>query len=106
MFDIGNRLVNIRKSKSISANKLATDLSVNPSTISKIENGNSMPSFELLAQICDYLNITLSSFFAVDDDIKDLTPVQKDILNIIKDYTPEQLLALKMLLTANESLRK
>lgn len=67
MFNYGKRIKDIRTQKNISAYKLAKYLQVDQTTISKIETGVNIPSLQLLERICEYLSISLSEFFYVDD---------------------------------------
>jgi transcriptional regulator with XRE-family HTH domain len=90
--DIGLRFKKIRTSNGLSANKLANSLGIDPSTLTKIEKGSSLPSIKLLISFCDYFNINLSDFF--DDGIASdtvITPELKELLDNAKDLTPEQL---------------
>lgn len=90
--DIGLRFKKIRTSNGLSANKLANNLDIDPSTLTKIENGNSLPSMKLLISFCDYFNISLSSFF--DNEVASdtvVTPELKELINNAKDLTPKQL---------------
>ena len=48
MDKIGNRIKELRELNNTSANKLAISLDIDPSNISKIENGVSKPSLDLL----------------------------------------------------------
>lgn len=91
MIDIGKKLIHIRKSNNISANKLALSIGVDPSTINKIEKGTAKPSIDLLIKICEFFSITLSEFFNDNLERVTLTPELKDLLNSAKDLTPEQL---------------
>ncbi|SHK66687.1 helix-turn-helix domain-containing protein [Paramaledivibacter caminithermalis] len=88
--NIGLRFKQIRKLHKLSANKLGNNLGVDPSTITKIENGNSLPSLKLLIAFCKYFDITLAEFFKDDDN---LTPEIQEFLYTAKKLTPEQLKA-------------
>ncbi|KGG81085.1 hypothetical protein Y919_02715 [Caloranaerobacter azorensis H53214] len=90
---IGERFAYFRKLNNLSANKLAKELSVDPSTISKIEKGNSLPSLQLLIKYCNYFNITLADFFAPEGTSEPLRDDLKDFLNVVKDLSPEQVKA-------------
>lgn len=86
MFDIGKRLIELRNQQDISANKLSKLLSVDPSTLNKIEKGTAKPSIDLLFRICGYFSITLSDFFndgsnavALPDDVKELVEAVKEL---------------------------
>ena len=91
MFDIGKRLIELRSQQGISSNKLSKLLSVDPSTLNKIEKGTAKPSVDLLFRICSYFNITLSDFFndgsnavVIPDDVKELVEASRGL-------TPQQL---------------
>jgi len=62
--DYGSKLKEIRKSKNISARSLASQVGLDPSQVSKIENNVSKPSLDALEKICSVLDITLAEFFA------------------------------------------
>lgn len=95
MFDIGKRLIELRNQQNISANKLSKLLSVDPSTLNKIEKGTAKPSVDLLFRMCSYFNITLSDFFndgsnavVLPDDVKELVEAVKELdTQNIKDLT-------------------
>lgn len=100
MNTIGNRIKELRELNNISANKLATFLEIDPSTISKVENGVSKPSLDLLVKICEYFQISMSDFF--DDGINTTTlPNEiKELLYNSKNLTSEQLEAVNNLIKA------
>jgi len=93
MKNIGKRIKQIRELHNVSANKLSKSIGVDPSTISKIENGNANPSIELLDSICNYFNISLGDFF-----ISTGSPIIPDELNELlvnaRRLSKEQLLKL------------
>ena len=62
--NIGERF--LREKRDISGMALAKQVGVVPSQISKIENGVTNPSFDLLEKICVVFGITMSEFFADD----------------------------------------
>ncbi len=65
--NIGERLRFLREQRDISGMALAKQVGVVPSQISKIENGVTNPSFDLLEKICAVFGITMSEFFADDN---------------------------------------
>lgn len=67
MFNYSERIKEIRGQKNISAYRLAKDLNVAQTTISKIETGVNIPSLQLLERICEYLSISLSEFFYIEE---------------------------------------
>lgn len=66
--DYGKRIRELRAQKGISGAELARRVGLDSSQISKIENGASKPSLDALERICDALGLTLSEFFAVDNE--------------------------------------
>jgi len=97
MFDIGSRIVNLRKLHNISANKLSKELNVDPSTINKIEKGTAKPSIDLLFNICNYFEINLSEFFA-DDQAPELPLEVRRVCGKIQQLPPERLKILESVL--------
>lgn len=94
MFDISKRFKELRLNNSLSANKLAKLLEVDPSTISKIENGLAKPSLDLLIKFCTTLNISMNDFFNDNSNVAILDSETKELLNIINTLSLEQRLAL------------
>lgn len=70
--NIGERLKMLREGRSLSGIALARRVGVVPSQISKIENGVTNPSFELLERICIELDVTLAEFFTEDSIVETL----------------------------------
>ncbi|MGN9166203.1 helix-turn-helix domain-containing protein [Tissierellaceae bacterium HCP3S3_D8] len=98
MNKIGNRIKELRELNNISANKLAISLDIAPSNISKIENGISKPSLDLLMSICDYFKISMSEFFSDGINTEILPNEVKELLNNLRNLTPEQLEAVNSLI--------
>ena len=59
----GEHLRKIRKSKNLSLRELALEIESHKPTLSKIENGQSVPSVYFLKRICKGLNMSESEFF-------------------------------------------
>lgn len=99
--NIGLRLRAIRENRGISGRSLALQVGVVPSQISKIENGTTNPSIDLLQRLCKALDITLAEFFA--EQKPELEPELRRLLETAKKLTPEQREHLQKLL---ETLHK
>lgn len=97
---VGNRIKELRELYNISANKLAISLGIDPSNISKIENGASKPSLDLLMKICDYFKISMSDFFSDGINTEILSDGAKELLYNSKNLTPEQLDSINRLIKA------
>lgn len=94
-FDVANKLIEIRKSKSLTANKLCTIIEVHPTTINKFEKGYALPSLDMLERICDALEITLAEFFSIGEG-SDLSPELHQLLEAAKGLPPDKLDILKL----------
>jgi transcriptional regulator with XRE-family HTH domain len=93
--NIGERLRQIRQIHNISAKKLARELEVDPSTISKIENNQALPSIELLLKICEYFKITPADFF--DNVSRETTPEIQELVLLAKKLPQEDLKLLQQI---------
>jgi len=93
--NIGERLRQIRQIYNISAKKLARELEVDPSTISKIENNQALPSIELLLKICEYFKITPADFF--DNVSRETTPEIQELVLLAKKLPQEDLKLLQQI---------
>ena len=54
---IGNFILNCRKEKGLTQEQLAEKLGVTSKSISRWENGNTMPDYSLLKDLCNELDI-------------------------------------------------
>ena len=65
--DFSLRLMRLRELKGVSARDMSLSIGQNPGYINNIELGKSMPSLSGLFYICDYLGVTPSEFFDVEN---------------------------------------
>ena len=79
--NVGQRITALRTERGLTVNKLATLSGVSQSYLRDIELGNKQPTVEYLDYICSGLNITLSDFFACDDN----SALEKAILRLSPD---------------------
>ena len=91
--NIGERIRYFRKIKNLTGNQLSEMTNIAQSLISRYETGQVEPPVSTLINICDALGITLAEFFA--DDQQELPPELRQLLNIAKNLTPEQVEALQ-----------
>ncbi len=91
---IAIKLLELRKSKGLSQEELAIDLSISQSTISNYEKGLSKPDVDTLKKYASYFQVALSEFFTEDNytfynhDNKN----KGDINNLVINQLSEQLL--------------
>lgn len=65
-----NNLKDLRKSKNISQNDLADELSVSRQTVNSIENGKFDPSLTLAIKLTKYFKVPLEEIFIYEDQFK------------------------------------
>ncbi len=97
----GRRIKYFRDVVGISANALAKEVCLDPTTIYKIEANDSKPSLGSLERICEALGITLAQFFAEENP--ELEPELRRLLDTAKKLSSEQMEYLQKLL---ESINK
>lgn len=83
MVNIGERLVQLRKLKGITTNKLANIAGVSQSHLREIERGSKNPTVETLSYFCDALGISLADFFS--EDIQGINPLLASAVKKLND---------------------
>ena len=61
--NVGKRIIELRKTRGYTTNKLATRAGISQSYLRDIELGNKNPTVEMITLICDALDISLCAFF-------------------------------------------
>ena len=85
---VGLRLATLRTKKNVSAREMSLSIGQNENYINHIETSGALPSLSGLFYICDYLGITPSEFFDVDNT----DPVKlKRIIECLKKLDDKQL---------------
>ncbi len=64
IYNIGRFMQELRKGKNLTQKELADRIGVSDKTISKWENGNSIPDTTILLPLCKELDITVNEFLA------------------------------------------
>lgn len=86
--DFQARLIKLRGEKGVSARDMSLSIGQNPGYIHNIENGKALPSMSVFFFICDYLGISPSEFFDIDNS----NPSKlKSIIEKMKKLDDEQL---------------
>lgn len=62
-----DRLTQLRLEKGVSARDMSLSLGQSAAYINRIENQKMMPSMSMFFYICEYLKVTPSEFFQLDD---------------------------------------
>ena len=80
---IGKFILNCRKEKGLTQEQLAEKLGVTSKSISRWENGNTMPDYSLLKDLCNELNINVNELLS-GEKIKENDYINKSEENLIK----------------------
>ena len=81
---IGSYIAQKRRSLNLTQEQLAEKLGVSNKTISKWENGKSMPDYSIIQKLCETLNVTLPELMDGEDAAE----------NSVRAYDEEQILDL------------
>lgn len=93
--DFSLRLARLREKKGVSARDMSLSIGQNPGYINNIESGKSMPSLPGLFYICEYLGISLSDFF----DLENQNPAGlQEIIHDLKRLNDRQLAAISVII--------
>lgn len=68
MDKFSSRICEVRTKKGVTQYKLAQDLSVNRSSVSKWESGDRMPSFEMMLKIAAYFDVSTDYLYGISDE--------------------------------------
>lgn len=91
MFDINERIVELRTERHWSEYQLSEKSGIGQSTISSWSRTKSMPTIPNLEKICNAFGITLSQFFAgKEENTLSLTDRQLEMLNSFDRLDPKQ----------------
>lgn len=93
--DFSLRLAQLREKKGVSARDMSLSIGQNPGYINNIESGKSMPSLTGIFYICEYLGISPSDFFDMDNP----NPTKLlEVINDLKRLNDKQLVAVSMII--------
>lgn len=95
--DVQKRLRNLMTQRNWSAYRLAKQADLSETTISNLFKRGQLPTIYTLERICDAFGITLSQFFAEENEAITLNEEQKEILSLwaaLSDKNKELLLYL------------
>lgn len=100
----GRKVNYIRKQRKLTSEQLAEKCDVNSGHIRQIESGKRMPSYKLLVEICN--NLQVSPEFLMEQDLKnmDMDDYQQEELREVvvelRKFTPGDLKVIKSMLKA------
>ena len=80
---VGKFILKCRKEKGLTQEQLAEKIGVTSKSISRWENGKTMPDYSLLKDLCQELDINVNELLS-GEDIKDKDYINKSEENLIK----------------------
>lgn len=85
--NIGEFLQELRKEKGFTQKELAEQIGVSDKTISKWENGNSVPDTSILLSLCNVLEITVNEFLSCEKILPEnySMKAEENIMALIKE---------------------
>lgn len=87
---LGLRIKEIRESKKIKQVDLAEMINMEPSNLSKLENGNQLPKEENITKIAEALDVKVYELFDFEHK-KSSTTLKNEIQDIINNLTQKEL---------------
>ena len=95
--DIIRKLNELRLERDLSVYRLAELSGINQSTLANTFSRGTVPSIANLERICDTLGITLSQFFAEENEPMSLSRPEKDMIEDYRKLSPSLQRALRNL---------
>ena len=87
---IGALLRELRKEKNLSQEQLAERFNVSTRSISRWENGNTMPDISIMIDLSDYYEIDLRELLNGERKSENMTENMRETLDMIADYSSEE----------------
>ena len=86
---VADNIAELCKKRGISKYRLSQLSGISQSSLGRIIATESLPSLITLEKICVALDVTLSQFFC-EEDMKDMTETQTEVLEIWKDLSADE----------------
>lgn len=97
--NISDKIIQLRKRKGYSTNKLAKLADIGQSTLREVEIGKKQPTIYTLEKVCTALGITLAEFFTpADEETNSLSPGVSRILDSVKKMNQDEIIVIQQLL--------
>lgn len=83
---VGSFLKNLRNEKSITQAELAERLGVSNRSISRWENGTTMPDFDLLIELAQYYDVEVGEILDGERRVENMDAKQEELMVKVADY--------------------
>ena len=87
---IGALLRQLRKEKGLSQEKLAEIFNVSSRSVSRWENGNTMPDISIIIELADFYDIDIRELLNGERKSEDMNKDMKETLTMVAEYTDKQ----------------
>lgn len=87
---IGAFLKSLRKEKEISQEELAEKFGVSSRSVSRWENGNTMPDISILVELADYYDVDIRELLNGERKNENMNEDMKETLTMVADYAEKQ----------------
>lgn len=87
---IGNFLRDLRKEKGVTQEELAEKFGVSSRSVSRWENGNTMPELGILVELADYYSVDIREIIDGERKSEIMEPENKETLLKVADYSSEE----------------
>ncbi len=104
-YDIGERLIKIRKERGVSQEEAAEFLDISRNTISRYENGTNKIPTEILAGFGQLYNVSVD-YILTGRELSASEQIDIEVLSMIEGYTPMQLKAFMSILKGIQDMCK
>ncbi|MBR2622478.1 MAG: helix-turn-helix domain-containing protein [Clostridia bacterium] len=99
--DVKERLIQLQQQRGWTDYKIAKEAGLSSNTVSNIYRRNNVPSLPTLEALCKAFGITMAQFFA-EDDLVELTPEIRELVDKWTALTDEQKAAVWQILKSYE----
>ena len=84
---IGEFLKELRKEKGLSQEQLAEEFNVSSRSISRWENGNTMPDISIIIELADYYDVDIRELLNGERKSEKMDKELKETLEMVAEYT-------------------
>lgn len=103
---VPERIQKLCRLAKISRYRLSSLTGISQSALSDIVNGKNMPTLSTIEKICNAFGVTISQFFADNDDLPDLSEEQKELLCLWSGLKLEEQAIVKTFMESIKSKRE
>ena len=87
---IGTLLKELRKEHNLTQEQIADKFGVSQRSVSRWENGNTMPDISILIELADFYDVDLREILKGERKAENMDPDLKETLVLVSDYTNEE----------------